>query len=65
MTGYIKKLTNWVSVTCPNCNRVIGYDDDSYLDIKAAKCPYCHRWFYMADAKKEIVTVDVPDYGQF
>jgi hypothetical protein len=65
MTNYTKTPTGWMAVTCPNCKRVIGYDDDSYKDIEALKCPSCHRWFYMADAKKEFVTVDVQDYGKY
>lgn len=45
----------WTSVTCPNCKRVIGYDNDDYKQIQALKCPYCKRWFYMAEAKIEAV----------
>ena len=65
MTNYTKTPAGWMAVTCPNCNRVLGYDDDVYKELKAVKCPSCHRWFYMADAKKEFVTVDVQDYGKY
>lgn len=50
-------LKQWVSVTCTNCQRVIGYDDDSYKETQSLKCPYCKRWFYMKDAKIEVIPV--------
>ena len=47
-------LKQWTSITCANCSRVIGYDDDSYKELSALKCPHCKRWFYMSDARVEV-----------
>lgn len=52
-----KVIDHWVSVTCTNCQRAIGYDNDDYLDIQALKCPHCRRWFYMAKANIEVIPV--------